>query len=75
MISVVPVMANRGAKDFIGSDATANAIIKDETIWITQKAMAELFGVKVPNCWKLYLMYPSSFLILIKINSLLMCDP
>ena len=25
-----------------------NAIIKDETIWITQKAMAELFGVKVP---------------------------
>lgn len=23
-------------------------IIRDETIWITQKAMAELFGVKVP---------------------------
>ena len=30
------------------SDVTVNAIIKDETIWITQKAMAELFGVKVP---------------------------
>ena len=27
---------------------TVNAIIKDETIWITQKAMAELFGVKIP---------------------------
>ena len=30
------------------SDVTINAIIKDETIWISQKAMAELFGVKVP---------------------------
>ena len=27
------------------SDITVNAIIKDETIWITQKAMAELFGI------------------------------
>ena len=27
------------------SDVTVNAIIKDETIWITQKAMAELFGI------------------------------
>ncbi len=26
-------------------DVTVNAIIKDETIWITQKAMAELFGI------------------------------
>lgn len=25
-----------------------NALIKDETIWITQKAMAELFGVQIP---------------------------
>ena len=25
-----------------------NAYIKDETIWVTQKAMAELFGVQVP---------------------------
>ena len=24
---------------------TVNAIIKDENLWITQKAMAELFGV------------------------------
>ena len=27
------------------NDVTVNAIIKDETIWITQKAMAELFGI------------------------------
>ena len=27
-------------------DVTVNAIIKDETIWLTQKAMAELFGVQ-----------------------------
>ena len=27
------------------SDVNVNAIIKDETIWITQKAMAELFGI------------------------------
>ena len=25
-----------------------NVVIKDETIWLTQKAMAELFDVKVP---------------------------
>lgn len=25
-----------------------NALIKDETIWLTQKAMAELFDVNVP---------------------------
>jgi hypothetical protein len=25
-----------------------NAIIKDETVWLTQKSMSELFGVKVP---------------------------
>ena len=29
-------------------DVSVNAIIKDETIWLTQKAMAELFGVQVP---------------------------
>lgn len=29
-------------------DVTVNAIIKDETIWLTQKAMAELFGVQTP---------------------------
>ncbi|MCF0230163.1 MAG: virulence RhuM family protein, partial [Parasporobacterium sp.] len=29
-------------------DVTVNAVIKDETIWITQKAMAELFDVQVP---------------------------
>lgn len=30
------------------NDVTVNAIIKDENLWITQKAMAELFGVKTP---------------------------
>lgn len=29
-------------------EVSINALIKDETIWLTQKAMAELFGVKVP---------------------------
>ncbi len=27
---------------------TVNAVIKDETIWLTQKSMAELFGVNIP---------------------------
>ena len=27
---------------------SVNAVIKDETIWLTQKAMAELFDVEVP---------------------------
>lgn len=27
---------------------TVSAVIKDESIWITQKAMAELFGVQKP---------------------------
>ena len=25
-----------------------DVVVKDENIWVTQKAMAELFGVKVP---------------------------
>lgn len=29
-------------------DVSVNAYIKNETLWITQKAMAELFGVQVP---------------------------
>lgn len=28
------------------SDVSVNALIRDETIWLTQKAMCELFGVK-----------------------------
>lgn len=30
------------------SNVTVNAIIKDETIWLSQKGMAELFSVEVP---------------------------
>ena len=29
-------------------DVKIEAVVKDETLWLTQKAMAELFGVKVP---------------------------
>jgi hypothetical protein len=29
-------------------DVSVNAVIKDETIWLTQKTMADLFGVGVP---------------------------
>src|SRR5574344_1005986 len=29
-------------------DISVNAVIKDESIWLTQKAMAELFGVQIP---------------------------
>ena len=29
-------------------DVSVNAIIKDETVWLTQKGMAELFGVQIP---------------------------
>ena len=30
------------------SEVSVNAIIKDETIWLTQKSMADLFGVGIP---------------------------
>lgn len=29
-------------------DVSVNAVVKDETIWLTQKALAELFDVEVP---------------------------
>ena len=29
-------------------DISANALVKDKTIWLTQKAMAELFEVQTP---------------------------
>lgn len=30
------------------SNITVNAVLKDETIWLTQKGMAELFGIQIP---------------------------
>ena len=33
-------------------DVTVNAIIKDESVWLTQKGMAELFGVQIPAIHK-----------------------
>lgn len=30
------------------NEVSVNAIIKDETIWLTQKSMADLFGVGIP---------------------------
>ena len=29
-------------------DVSVNAVIKDETVWLTQKGMAALFGVQTP---------------------------
>ena len=29
-------------------DVKVEAIVKDETIWLTQKAMAQVFGVQTP---------------------------
>ena len=29
-------------------DVAVNAVIRDETVWLTQKTMAELFGVQPP---------------------------
>jgi len=29
-------------------DVSVNALVKDETIWLTQKALAELFDVEIP---------------------------
>ena len=29
-------------------DVSVNALVKDDTIWLTQKGMAELFDVNVP---------------------------
>ncbi len=39
------------------SDVTVNAILKDETIWLSQKGMAELFDVQIPAVSK-HLKYP-----------------
>lgn len=48
-------MANEMKKSFnfmiyrsAEENVSVNALIKDDTIWLTQKAMAELFGVNIP---------------------------
>lgn len=33
----------------VQEDVSVNAVIKDETVWLTQKAMAELFGCTPDN--------------------------
>ncbi len=33
---------------YISENVSVNVVVKDETIWLTQKSMAELFGVNVP---------------------------
>ena len=33
----------------VDEQLSVNAVIKDETIWLTQKAMAELFGCSIDN--------------------------
>lgn len=44
MSDTFPFLIYRSAEH----DISVNAIIRDETIWLTQKAMAELFGVEIP---------------------------
>ncbi|MDE5872558.1 MAG: virulence RhuM family protein [Lachnospiraceae bacterium] len=33
----------------VDEEVSVNALVKDETIWLTQKAMAELFGCSTDN--------------------------
>ena len=33
---------------YADEETTVNAVIKDDTIWLTQKSMAELFDVNIP---------------------------
>lgn len=44
MSDTFPFLIYRSAEQ----DISVNAVIRDETVWLTQKAMAELFGVEVP---------------------------
>jgi hypothetical protein len=32
----------------LGEDVKVDVLVQDETIWLTQKAMAALFGVQIP---------------------------
>lgn len=44
MSDTFPFLIYRSAE----RDISLNAVIRDETVWLTQKAMAELFGVEIP---------------------------
>lgn len=44
MSDTFPFLIYRSAEQ----DISLNAVIRDETVWLTQKAMAELFGVEIP---------------------------
>ena len=44
MSDTFPFLIYRSAEQ----DISVNAVIRDETVWLTQKAMAELFGVEIP---------------------------
>ena len=35
-------------KEKAGEEVSVGAVVKDESIWLTQKAMAELFEVQTP---------------------------
>lgn len=41
-------MANNLLYNLPDSDGQVQAVVQDGTIWLTQKAMAELFGGQVP---------------------------
>lgn len=45
MSETFPFLMYRSAEQ----DISANAVIRDETVWLTQKAMAELFGCSPDN--------------------------
>jgi hypothetical protein len=36
------------ALSVLGEDVKVDVLVKDETIWLTQEAMAALFGMQIP---------------------------
>ena len=50
-------MADKGPFEFliynsVEENVSVNAVVHDETIWLTQKAMAELFDIGIPSISK-----------------------